>query len=153
MESCGNPRFASSDESRYACVNESLRAASVQLSRKPRHDVYIRDTYSILVILSSFNDVISLRVRTATIAFATRPRCRGSFALKNGTTTFAFPRLFAWPLVIQVPRCLLEQSNLEIWSVNLSGMYPSLRLNAATRRFKRDKQARKLRALNYFKLR
>lgn len=53
------------------------------------------------------------------------------------------PRLFAWPLVIQVLRCLLERSNLEIWSVNLSGLleYPSSRLEETTRCFKRDKRA------------
>lgn len=61
------------------------------------------------------------------------------------------PRLFAWPLVIQVLRCLLERSNLEIWSVNLSGLleYPSSRLEETTRCFKRDKRAWKLSSENF----
>lgn len=60
-------------------------------------------------------------------------------------------RLFAWPLVIQVLRCLLERSNLEIWSVNLSGLleYPSSRLEETTRCFKRDKRAWKLSSENF----
>ena len=98
------------------------RSASRLFEEKPRarHVLFLRRASVVSQLLS----YLLTRVRTGTHV-CTRENTHThtySLASKNDATAFVFPRgLFARSLIIQVLlRCLLEQSNLEISSVNLS---------------------------------